>query len=473
MLFNSFVFLSFLVVVFLLYWFVFNKNEKTQNLCLLLASWFFYGFWNVKLLALVIAAGSFTYYAGIQIGKMDEENPNRRRFFRFFVVAQILLLCTFKYFNFFVDEFTKVTSATHLATHLLFPLGLSFYTFSNLSYIMDVYQGKLEADPNWVNLNLFTGYFPKIISGPIEKPKPFLAAISRKRIFDASNAIECLKLIVFGYFKKVVVADSVSPFVDNVFGAPSQYSSGVLALTAILYAFQIYADFSGYSDIARGVSGLFGIDLMVNFRFPFFSKDIGEFWRRWHISLSTWLNDYVFKPAAIEFRNLGRHGIFLAIVVTFFVSGIWHGEGITFIVWGMLHALYYIPVIYGSEYFAGITAGGTNDRILSGNIPKVLLTFILVVFALIFFRAENMVVAKDFLTGMVHFGAGHHKSLIATNTEMVQMVKSIGSVLILIFLDGMFASKGRIGNSVYYLLLALIVLMGSYSNTLSFIYFKF
>ena len=473
MLFNSLVFLLFFATVFVLYWFVFSRNAKTQNLLLLLASCFFYGYWNVWLLLLVIAAGTFTYWAGLLIAGTDEEQPGRKWMLRLFLLVELLVLCVFKYYNFFAGAIGN-TSPGHTFTHLIFPLGLSFYTFSNISYLMDVYQGRMAVERNWLNLNLYTAYFPKIISGPIEKPGPFLGTISKKRDFDYQDAVDNLKLIVFGFFKKVVLADSVSPFVDNVFGNPSQYGAGVLLLTAFLYAFQIYADFSGYSDIARGVSGLLGIRLMVNFRFPFFATDISDFWRRWHISLSTWLNDYVFKPAAIEFRNMGRHGIFAAIVVTFFISGIWHGEGATYIVWGLLHALYYIPVIYGADFFGGITAGGTGgDFVKVNNLPKVFLTFFAVVFALIFFRAPNITAATSYLSGMVSFGVAYKKSPFATGTELIQFVKSVAAIVLLLALDSTLAWKGKLNNWVYYFLLMLIVFAGSYSNALNFIYFKF
>jgi D-alanyl-lipoteichoic acid acyltransferase DltB (MBOAT superfamily) len=286
--------------------------------------------------------------------------------------------------------------------------------------------------------------------------------------------ITALKLIIIGYFKKVVIADSISPFVDSLFSSPTAYGSGVLILGAFLYAFQIYADFSGYSDIARGVAGLFGIDLMVNFEYPFFSKNVGEFWRRWHISLSTWLNDYVFKPVAIEMRNWGNHGIYIAIMTTFLVSGLWHGEGYTYLTWGLLHAIYYLPLVYGGDVFTGITTGQQKfGQLKLRDIPAVMLNFFLVVFALLFFRSPSLGSAITYLSGITNFHKTGGKSLLSSNTEIIQFTKSLLGIIVLVCLDLWCYHGKKLNNFIYYFLLLLIVFMGSYSNSISFIYFKF
>ena len=475
MIFNSLVFLLFLVVAFSLHWAFFSKNVRNQNIFLFAASLFFYGYWDTKLLFLLVGLAAFTYYLGNLIFQTDEDNPKRKTLFFLHILSCILVLCVFKYYNFFSGMYHhRNGQANNNIFKLVFPLGLSFYTFSNLSYIFDIYRGKIEPAANWLDYQLYVAFFPKIVSGPIEKPGRFLPQITRKREFDYDKGIASLKLITIGFFKKVVVADSVSPFVDDIFSSPHRYNSLVLILGSFLYAFQIYGDFSGYSDIARGVAGLFGIEIMENFNFPFFSKDVGEFWRRWHISLSTWLNDYVFKPVAIACRNWGNHGIYAGIFITFLVSGLWHGESITFLIWGMLHALYYIPLIYGKEGFSGIVGGsGGGQKFRVSVLPRILLTFSMVTFALIFFRSDNVSKAGEFISGIIRFTWQHKKSLLSTNTEAIQMTKSVVGIAILLLMDGLLYSGRKLHPAFYYFLFLLILFLGSYSNTLSFIYFKF
>ena len=475
MIFNSLEFLLFLFVAFTLHWALFSRDSKWQNIFLFLASLFFYGYWDVKLLVLLLALGTFTFFMGKLIGQTDEEAPKRKVLFFGHILSCILVLCLFKYFNFFQSIYFRDNSSMPMGVlHLIFPLGLSFYTFSNLSYIFDIYRGKIAPTENWLHYNVYVAFFPKIVSGPIEKPGVFLPQLKKKRVFTYEMGVAGLKLIVFGFFKKVVVADSVSPFVNDIFTEPHKYSGPVLLLGAFLYAFQIYADFSGYSDIAQGVAGLFGITIMENFKFPFFSKNIGEFWRRWHISLSTWLNDYVFKPVAIALRNFGYVGIYAGIFITFLISGIWHGEGITFIIWGVLHAIYYAPLIYHNESFSGIVGGsGKVDRLRLSALPSILFTFVLVTFALIFFRADSMALATQYLAGIVHFSMHTKKSLLSSNTEFIQMAKGIFGICVLLFSDVLLYNGKKMSVMYYYFLFLAILFLGSYSNTLNFIYFKF
>ena len=474
MIFNSLPFLVFLFSAFVVYWGACSRTAQMQNVLLLLAGCVFYAWWDYRLLALLLGSAVFSFYMGKALHKEEDDEARRNLLFYTHVGVSVGVLCLYKYFNFFEGLYYRNDpAALHSAFRLLFPLGLSFYTFSNISYVFDIYKGKTEATESLVDYCLFVSFFPKIVSGPIEKAGKFLPQLRQKRVLEYDAGIAALKLIVLGYFKKVVVADSVSPFVDTIFSAPHAYNSPILLWGAILYAFQIYADFSGYSDIAKGVAALFGIQLTANFNYPFFSKDIGDFWRRWHISLSTWLNDYVFNPTAIALRNFGNNGIYIAIVVTFAVSGIWHGEGLTFLVWGLLHAVYYVPVIYRQEMFSGISGNAGNEKLRFADLPKVLFTFLLVVFALIFFRSDNIGSAVAYVSHLFKFDIRHHKTLLSSNTEVIQMAKSIFGILFLTVTDLWCFNGRRLHPAFYYLLLLAILFVGSYSNTLNFIYFKF
>ena len=418
MVFNSFEFIVFLSAGLFLYWTFFSGSAKAQNWLLLAASLFFYGWWDPILLL-----------CGKNLFHIKTERK-RSALLYLHVVISGATLCFFKYFNFFADQFhvTGSSPANSNVIKILFPLGLSFYTFKNLSYVLDLYKGRSETVATLPDYLVYTTFFPSIVSGPIDKSAPFLQQISEKRKLNSEAAFSNINLIALGFFKKIMIADSVAGFVDRIFTQPAQYSTATVIGGVFLYAFQIYTDFSGYSDIAKGVAGLFGINIMANFNFPFFSKNITEFWRRWHISLSTWLNDYLFNPLAITFRNLGLNGVYLAILVTFIVSGIWHGEGLPYLVWGLLHAIYYIPMVYFGSSFSGITTGKSGTNSLNfRNLPAVLITFIEVSFALIFFRAASLSQAFLILQRFVGLGAAGVKLPI----NLQQLYKGLISIALL------------------------------------------
>lgn len=317
---------------------------------------------------------------------------------RFGVVVSIGLLCFFKYFNFFVESWVDVWGVfgikfNPLVLNILLPVGISFYTFHGLSYLLDIYNQRIKATDNVINYSLFVAYFPLLVAGPIERATHLLPQLEVKREFRYEQGIEGLHLIVWGLFKKIVIADTLASPVNIIFSDYTNMMGSDLVLGAIYFAIQIYADFSGYTDVARGVSKLFGIELLLNFNFPYFSKSIPEFWHRWHISLSSWLNDYVYTPLALKYRTLQKWGIYLAIFLTFLISGFWHGAGWHFIVWGALHGLYYFPtVILSGKRFKSLASskGGPETKLRWKNMPGVLLTFALVTFALIFFRSADI-----------------------------------------------------------------------------------
>jgi alginate O-acetyltransferase complex protein AlgI len=393
MLFNSINFAIFLPIVFILYWFVTNKNLKFQNILLLVSSYFFYACWDWRFLFLLIFSTSLDYYTGIKMS--DAKNQKIKKFWFWLSISVNLgFLGIFKYYNFFAESFAEVISHVGLQVNpwtlkVILPVGISFYTFHGLSYVIDIYKDRIKAEKDFIDYAVFVSFFPLLVAGPIERATHLLPQIQKKRTFDYTKAVDGLRQILWGLFKKIVIADNCAQFANTIFDHSTDYSGSTLALGAIFFAFQIYGDFSGYSDIAIGTARLFGIDLLRNFAFPYFSRDIAEFWRRWHISLSTWFRDYLYIPLGGS-----KGGTWMKIrntFIIFLVSGFWHGANWTFIIWGFLNALYIMPSIIfkTNRNNLDIVAQGkyfpTLKEFLSMGI-----TFCLTVFAWIFFRAENL-----------------------------------------------------------------------------------
>lgn len=397
MLFNSIEFFIFLPIVFILYWFVFNKHLKIQNILLLLASYVFYGWWDVRFLILILLSTVLDYYVGIKISK-TEDSKHSKHWLWLSMGFNLGILGFFKYFNFFIDSWINAFNSIgiemdHFSLNIILPVGISFYTFQTMSYSLDIHKRRLKPTTNFVAFATFVSFFPQLVAGPIERASNLLPQFLKKRKFDFILAADGLRQILWGLFKKVVIADNCAPFVNEIFGNYSDQTSGTLVLGVIIFAFQIYADFSGYTDIAIGVARLFGFDFKRNFNFPYFSKNISEFWKRWHISLSSWLNDYLFTPLAIEFRNYKKSGIFAALFITFLLSGLWHGAGWNYVVWGGLHGLYYIPVIFSKKRFTSISTNKTSNKKQDYNwsdLPKIILTFLMVCLTYIFFRSISV-----------------------------------------------------------------------------------
>ncbi|RRQ50261.1 MBOAT family protein [Maribacter algicola] len=405
MLFNSFEFLVFLIVVFGLYWLVFNTKTKYQNVLLLLASYSFYGWWDYRFLSLIFISTLVDYVVGLQIHGTVKASQ-RKVLLGISMAFNIGLLAFFKYFNFFVDSWIQVLDNLGYHTkntwslNIILPVGISFYTFQTMSYTIDVYRKKLVPTKDFISFAAFVSFFPQLVAGPIERASNLLPQILGKRNFSYEKGMQGLRLILWGLVKKVVIADVLALKVDDIFGNYHDFGGGVLWLGAIYFAIQIYCDFSGYSDIAIGVSKLFGIELMSNFKFPYFSRNVGEFWRRWHISLSTWFRDYLYIPLGGS-RN-GKWKSLRNVFIIFLVSGLWHGANWTFVVWGGLHALLFVP-----SYIMGRNRKYT-DAIVAENswfptlreFAEILLTFLLVVLAWVFFRSESLASALEYLTFM-------------------------------------------------------------------------
>jgi D-alanyl-lipoteichoic acid acyltransferase DltB (MBOAT superfamily) len=403
MLFNSFEFAIFLPIVFFLYWFVFNKNLRLQNILLLISGYVFYGWWDWRFLFLLILSSTVDYFVGIGLSNLNE--LKKRRIILFCsIFFNIGLLGFFKYFNFFVDSFSNLLSSfgfqvNPITINVILPVGISFYTFQSLSYTIDVYKRKMEPTKDAITFYTFVSFFPQLVAGPIERAIRLIPQFSSNRIFNYEKAVDGLRQILWGLFKKIVIADNCANILNPIFDNYTAYPGSSLLLGAVLFAFQIYCDFSGYSDIAIGTARLFGFNLMQNFAFPYFSRDIAEFWRKWHISLSTWFRDYLYIP--LGGSRVNDWGKIRNTIIVFVVSGFWHGANWTFIFWGFLHALYFIPLLLLKLNRRNLELSENDYKLPSaGELLGMLITFVLVVFAWIFFRAENITIAFKYIAGI-------------------------------------------------------------------------
>jgi alginate O-acetyltransferase complex protein AlgI len=399
-LFNSIDFAIFLPVVFALYWGLARFGLRWQNMLIVAASYVFYGWWDWRFLSLM----AFSTLVDFAIGWLlaDEENIRKRKLLlATSVVVNLGLLGFFKYFNFFIDNF--VTAFTLLGMPLqvttlkiLLPVGISFYTFQTLSYSIDVYRRQLQPTKNLVAFTAFVSFFPQLVAGPIERASNLLPQFYTPRTFNYHKAVDGMRQILWGLFKKVVIADNCAEYANMIFNNSADYSGATLALGAIMFAFQIYGDFSGYSDIAIGSSRLFGFDLMRNFAFPYFSRDVAEFWRRWHISLSTWFRDYLYVPLGGSRGGMGNK--LRNTFIIFLVSGFWHGANWTFIAWGLLHALFFVPLLLTSRNRNNLAPVAMGRALPSlKELMQMLTTFGLVTLAWIFFRADSLTHAVTFI----------------------------------------------------------------------------
>jgi D-alanyl-lipoteichoic acid acyltransferase DltB (MBOAT superfamily) len=403
MLFNSIDFAIFLPIVFILYWFVTNKNLKLQNFLVVVASYVFYGWWDWRFLSLILFSTIVDFIVGQKL--RNEENKIKRKALLWIsIMVNLGFLGFFKYYNFFLDNF--ITAFSFFGTdikanslNIILPVGISFYTFQTLSYTIDVYKLKLEPTKDFIAFSAFVCFFPQLVAGPIERATNLLPQFYTKRHFDYSKAIDGIRQILWGLFKKIVIADNCAQYANIVFNNSSEYSGSTLVLGAIFFTFQIYGDFSGYSDIAIGTSRLFGFNLKQNFAFPYFSRDIAEFWRRWHISLSTWFRDYLYIP--LGGSRVGTWNKVRNVFIIFIVSGFWHGANWTFIIWGALNALYFLPVFLTNNNRNNLNIVAQGKYL--PNLKEFLLmslTFGLTVFAWIFFRAKNIGHAISYLTAI-------------------------------------------------------------------------
>jgi len=393
MLFNSISFGIFLPIVFFLYWFGTRGSLRLQNVLLLVSSYFFYACWDYRFLFLLVFSTLLDYFTGIKIH--EAKNMASRRFWLWLsITVNLGFLGVFKYYNFFAHSFAEGLSLLGMKVNpgtlnVILPVGISFYTFHGLSYVIDLYKDRIKPERNFIDYSVFVSFFPLLVAGPIERATHLLPQILKKREFNYAKAIDGLRQILWGLFKKIVIADNCAEFANDIFNHSGDHTGSTLVLGALFFTFQIYCDFSGYSDIALGTARLFGIDLLRNFAFPYFSRDIAEFWRRWHISLSSWFRDYLYIPLGGS-----KGGTWMKVrntFIIFLVSGFWHGANWTFIVWGLLNAIYIMPsIIFNTNRnnLETVAQGKTLPTVK--ELFSIVLTFVLTVFAWIFFRANNV-----------------------------------------------------------------------------------
>jgi D-alanyl-lipoteichoic acid acyltransferase DltB (MBOAT superfamily) len=488
MLFNSLTFAVFLPIVFLLYWFVFQRNLKVQNFFVVVASYVFYGWWDWRFLLLIAFTSFCSWGCGLLMQRAD--NREKTSFYlsrKFLSISNIVLnlgiLGVFKYYNFFVENF--ISAFASLGIHLqpntlkiILPIGISFYTFQALSYSIDVYKRKIEPTRDIVAFFAYIGFFPLLVAGPIERATNLLPQFYKKRTFDYAQAADGMRQILWGLFKKIVIADNCATYVNMVFEDPSAYSGSTLLLAAVFFAFQIYCDFSGYSDIAIGVARLFGINAMRNFAYPYFSRDIAEFWRRWHISLTTWFRDYLYIPLG------GSRGTKWQVIrntfIIFLVSGFWHGANWTFIIWGAFHAILFLPLILlnqNRKYTNTVAEGKFLPNVK--EIFQIGLTFLLVCVGWVFFRAENAGQIFVYLNGMLDVSLFSVPYMRAFMTRFLPLFISIGILLAVEWIQRDKQHGLQIPDKIpkavrFFIYLFLIYLIHRYQGeSATFIYFQF
>lgn len=471
--FNSLEYILFLPIVFMIYW-ALRRYVKAQNIFIVGASYLFYGWWDWRFLILIIFTTLSSYGCGLIMLHYADNRFWQKWVNAINIIVNLSILGFFKYYNFFADSFAHIMNAIgiqagYVTLNIVLPVGISFYTFQALSYTIDVYKRRVSATSDIVAFAAYISFFPQLVAGPIERASNLLPQFQIARHFDYVKAVDGMRQILWGLFKKVVVADNCAIVVDQVFNNYESFSSANLIWAAVLFSIQIYGDFSGYSDIAIGTAKLFGIELMRNFRVPYFSRDIAEFWRRWHISLNTWFRDYVYIP--LGGSRCGKTKILRNTLIVFVLSGLWHGANWTFVCWGLYHALLFIPLILM----------GVNRKHLDDLSPKkgaikellqIIVTFILVTIGWIIFRADNIVEALDYIS---HIFIAGGCSLISSKTIVVYLIilfifewnyRTCNHALYLVNI------KYRwLRYVIYYALLALIWINSS--SVEQFIYFQF
>lgn len=483
MLFNSIDFALFLPVVFVLYWFTSKNSRRIQNYIILISSYVFYGWWDWRFLILVLCSTLVDYFVGIRLSK--EHKPGNRKFLLWIsLMVNLGLLGIFKYYNFFISNFTEAFSILGYSLqsttlNIILPVGISFYTFQTLSYTLDIYHRKIQPTHDFISFAAFVSFFPQLVAGPIERASKLLPQFRHNRSFNYHSATDGLRQMVWGLFKKVVIADNCGAFADMIFNNSNEYSGIALVLGAVMFAFQIYGDFSGYSDIAIGTSRLFGFDLSRNFAYPYFSRDIAEFWRRWHISLSTWFRDYVYIPLGGSKAGIWKN--IRNIFIIFIVSGFWHGANWTFIIWGLLNAIYFLPIFLFKTHRNHLNVVAENSVLPSANETfRIFITFSLTTIAWIFFRAENLGHALSFVAGIFNPQHGFFTGIPKAGILLVTFSLVIFMIAIEWLgrhheyaLEKLIAPSPKILRWSYYSALIFIIGMFMQTNETPFIYFQF
>jgi alginate O-acetyltransferase complex protein AlgI len=477
MLFNSFIFLIFLIVILPIFYLL--PTKKTKNLFLLITSYFFYGYWDWRFCILLAITSVTVYWIGIKINRST--NPNNRKYLLYLsLIINLGILAIFKYFNFFIDSFANLSSnlgvsLDFLHLNIILPVGISFYTFQALSYVLDVYWEKIQPTHNFIDFALFVSFFPQLVAGPIERASNLLPQFNKKLKPTKLQLQEGLTLVVFGLFKKVMIGDTAGKIVDHIFAQPELYMSFELLCGLILFSIQIYADFSGYSSIARGTAKLLGVELMRNFEQPYLSRNITEFWRRWHISLSSWLKDYLYIP--LGGNRKGKVRIYTNLMITMLLGGLWHGASWNFVIWGGLHGLYLgiHKIIIGKRRISTRINIGDKKEIIA-SIPNILLTNILVLITWLFFRAQDMNVIKIFFNKMIYWQTSELTIRFLTITTAFVLMNLLMDTFEYVTNKHAFILNVKLNSIVAATLSGLLIVTLTYmmqSDPLPFVYFQF
>jgi D-alanyl-lipoteichoic acid acyltransferase DltB (MBOAT superfamily) len=475
MLFNSIEFAFFLIIVYTLYWLL-KDSRRWQNNLLLVVSYIFYGWWDWRFVFLLMLSTIIDYSFGLLIYNAESR---KKLYLWLSIFNNLAVLFFFKYFNFFADSTQAALSFFGITMNPVFinivlPVGISFYTFHGMSYVIDIYRGNAKPIHSFVDYSLFVSFFPLLVAGPIERATHLLPQITSDRKFNYTQSADGLRLILWGLFKKVVIADNCAVFVNQIFENSATASKVELALGAIFFAFQIYGDFSGYSDIAIGTAKLFGMELLVNFRTPYFSRDIAEFWRRWHISLTTWFRDYIYIP--LGGSRVSTMKAIRNTMIVFLISGFWHGANWTFIVWGALNGLYFLPLlISGKNRIHTDTVAEGRFFPTFKEAFQIATTFLLTCFAWIFFRAANIGEAFDYIAGFFTNPLLPSNNLVSLDRTFV-LILFLFMLLEWLFRNGMpefvRSRHAALRLAIYYGLVLLIVFFGAFGSE-EFIYFQF
>ncbi|MUU77885.1 MBOAT family O-acyltransferase [Winogradskyella endarachnes] len=473
MIFNSLAFLIFIILVFIFYWSLRKKPLVYQNILLLIASYVFYGWWDWRFLGLIAFSTLVDFYVGKTINNSNSLKT-KKIFLYISLITNIGLLGFFKYYNFFVKSFEEMLFSFGFnidtwTLNIILPVGISFYTFQTLSYTIDIYKGKIKHTSNIISFAVFVSFFPQLVAGPIERASHLLPQFLSKRQFNYKEAINGLSLIVYGFFKKIVIADRLAIYVNSVFSDIQNANSISLIFGAIFFAFQIYADFSGYSLIARGISKLLGFDLMVNFNRPYLAETIPDFWRRWHISLSTWFRDYLYIPLGGNRVSVPRN--YFNLMVVFLVSGLWHGANWTFVIWGALHGIY--QVVYLKV--KGFVKIDLRNTIFHKSI-NILFVFTIVTITWVFFRAESLRQAIEYFNRLFLFDFSFNLVQVCAEKGPLNLILSIFSIILLYLsylLPKNLVFKNETQSLFFILLTIFIILIIGINGTAEFIYFQF
>ncbi len=477
MLFNSLSYAIFLPIVFILYWLI---PHKYRWILLFVASYYFYMSWNAKYVFLIFLTTLVSYLSSILIEKY---NKHKKLVLAITLIVCLGILFIFKYFNFFFEIIDQIFSLFNIklnkvTLNLLLPVGISFYTFQTLSYVIDVYRGNIKAERHFGYYATFVSFFPQLVAGPIERPDNLLPQLKKEKQFDYNNAVNGLKLMAMGFFKKMVVADNLAYYVDMVYKDLNYYTGFALVLVTIFFTIQIYCDFSGYSDIAKGSARLLNIELMDNFKTPYFSTTIKEFWSKWHISLSSWFKDYIYIPLGGNRCSKIRH--YFNLLVTFLVSGLWHGANITFVIWGGIHGL--LQIIEDILHIKK----NTNKYSFTWFL-RVILLFIIISFTWVFFRAQNISQAnyifKNMFIGITHPLTYIRSGLYSFDVKPAYLLITLSLYLLPLFVFDLISVKNncfaliskqnKIIRYTIYFVIVLMILLLHYVGEVSFIYFQF